>query len=188
MQTVIGCNVAQLLKGPTGTIRRIEIDELDRDLAAELHLVAPTRGHLRLMRTKAGILVTGTLVQQVEETCARCLEAFTREQVIQINDEFVPVIDVFTGLPAPEPIDADAFQLTPNHLLDLNEAIRQYAILEDPIQPLCSPDCKGLCVDCGANLNLGPCGCRPAPESVSEEPSFGTLLAERLRQAGFKPE
>lgn len=185
---MIACNVAQLLKGPTGTVRRIEVDELDTDLAVELHLVSPTRGQLRLMRTSAGILVTGTLVQRIEETCSRCLERFTREQSIQLNDEFVPVIDVVTGLPAAEPDDAEAFRLTPDHMLDLNEAIRQYAILEDPLQPLCSPDCRGLCVGCGANLNLGPCGCQVAPRAAAEAPSFGTLLAERLRQAGFKSE
>ncbi len=184
---MIACNVAQLLKAPTGTVRRVEVEETDPELAAELHLVSPTRGRLRLMRTAAGILVAGTLKHRVEETCSRCLETFTREQVIELNEEFVPVIDVFTGLAAAEPLDADAFRLTPDHMLELDEAIRQYGILEDPLQPLCSPGCKGLCSSCGANLNLGPCGCE-AGERPSPTGSFGTLLAERLRQAGFQPE
>ena len=184
---MIACNVAQLLKAPTGTIRHVEINELDDVLVQDLHLVSPTEGSLRLMRTSAGILVTGTLTHKVEATCARCLETFVRTQVIELNEEFVPVIDVNTGLPAPEPADEDAFRLTPEHLLDLAEAIRQYAILESPLQPLCSADCRGLCSNCGANLNLGPCGCE-LESDVAPPGTFGALLVERMRQAGFKPE
>lgn len=165
----------------------VEVDELDGDLAVDLHLASPTTGTLRLMRTPAGILVSGTLSHQMDESCSRCLEPFVRTQVIELNDEFLPVVDVNTGLPLPETGDLDAFRLTPEHLLNLSDAIRQYAILEDPIAPLCKSDCKGLCSRCGANLNLGPCGCRPEPEAEPLE-GFGALLAERVRQAGFKPE
>lgn len=175
-----------MLKAPTGTLRRVEVDDLDADLAADLRLVSSTVGSLRLMRTSAGILVTGTLTHRVESTCSRCLETFVRSQTIELNDEFVPVMDVSTGAPLPEPDDPEAFRLTPEHLLDLNEAIRQYAILEEPLQFLCRDDCRGLCSDCGANLNLGLCGCQPAP-SGAPSGTLGSLLAERMRQAGFKP-
>ncbi len=185
--TVIGFNVAQLLKSPTGTIRRVEVDEVDEGLKKDLRLVSATKGSLKLMRTNAGILVTGTLTHVVETDCTRCLETITRKQVIKLNDEFVPVVDVDTGLPAPRPDDADAFRIRPDHVLDLTEAIRQYAILESPLQTLCREDCKGLCSDCGANLNEGPCGCQSAADSAPKTP-FGSLLADRMREAGFEPE
>ena len=187
MNTVIVCNVAQLLKASTGTVRRLEIDELDPQLAADLNLVSSTKGSLRLTRTPAGILVTGGLSHQIESQCSRCLEPFVREQAIELNDEFVPVVDVVTGLPSARPDDPDAFTLTPDHMLDLGEAIRQFAILDDPLQPLCRIDCRGLCPRCGVNLNLGPCNCQQAS---AEEPQgvLGTLLMERMRQAGFQPE
>ena len=184
---MIGFNVSQLLKLPIGASRFVEVDELGDSIAADLRLVSPTRGSLRLMRTADGILVTGTLSHQVESTCSRCLEPFVRTQTIEIDDELLPVVDVLTSMPLPELEDPEAFRLTPNHLLDLDEAIRQYGILENPLQPLCSDDCKGLCGNCGDNLNLGPCQC----ERLSAEGprgSFGILLAERIRQAGFKPE
>ncbi len=184
---MIAFNVAQLLKSPTGTIRRVEVDELDQDLAVDLRIVAPTVGSLRLMRTSAGILVTGSLTHRVETTCSRCLESFVRTQEIHLDDEFVPVVDVNTGSGLPEPDDADAFRLTPEHLLDLSEAIRQYAILEAPLQPLCDEGCKGLCSGCGANLNLGDCGCQQATGDAPQG-KLGRLLVERMRQAGFQPE
>ena len=41
--------------------------------------------------------------------------------------------------------------------IDLEPLIREYLTLEIPIQPLCKPDCKGLCVECGENLNERLC-------------------------------
>jgi uncharacterized protein len=45
------------------------------------------------------------------------------------------------------------------HEIDLNPDIRQDIILDYPINPLCKPDCKGLCPKCGKNLNEGKCKC-----------------------------
>ena len=184
---MIGFNVAQLLKSSVGTVRRVEVDDSDPELSAELHIVSPTKGELRLMRTNSGVLVTGKLTHLVEDSCSRCLEPFSNLETIELNEEFLPVVDVNSGLPLSETRDPDAFTLNSNHELDLSEAIRQYTILERPLRPLCKPDCKGLCSECGANLNLGPC----VHQSATGEPAqgaFGKLLAERLRQAGFKPE
>jgi uncharacterized protein len=42
--------------------------------------------------------------------------------------------------------------------IDLAPLLREYAILELPIKPLCKPDCMGLCIECGQDLNLKDCG------------------------------
>jgi uncharacterized protein len=185
---VIGFNISQLLKAPTGTTRHVEVDELSDALKTDLGLVSPTRGSLRLTRTASGILVSGTLTHQVETTCSRCLEPYVRTQTIEMDEEFLPVVDVNTGVPLveSESEDPDAFRLTSQHMLDLDEAIRQYAILESPLQPLCREDCRGLCTVCGVNLNLQGC---PHQDEAGQGPSgtFGELLAEKIRQAGFKP-
>lgn len=184
---MIGFNVAQILKFPTGTTRQVDVNEFDQLLAEYLRLVSPSMGSLRLMRTGAGILVRGTISHRMEVTCSRCLETFERDQTIEFDDEFLSVVDVNTGLPVADGGDPDAFKLTSGHLLCLDEAIRQYSLLESPLQPLCSADCRGLCIECGANLNLGPCGCEPTAE-VAPAATLGALLAERLRWAGFKSE
>jgi uncharacterized protein len=46
-------------------------------------------------------------------------------------------------------------------VLDLREALREELLLAVPQFAECRPDCRGLCPHCGANLNAGPCGCRP---------------------------
>jgi len=41
--------------------------------------------------------------------------------------------------------------------IDLGEIFRDYLLLEIPMNYICRPDCKGICVECGQNLNLGEC-------------------------------
>jgi uncharacterized protein len=43
--------------------------------------------------------------------------------------------------------------------LILDEFIRQQLLLEKPLYPLCAEDCKGLCGQCGCDLNEGTCNC-----------------------------
>lgn len=50
-------------------------------------------------------------------------------------------------------------------MLDLRPALREQWLLEAPSLPLCKPDCKGLCPNCGADLNAGPHDCPKAPKS-----------------------
>jgi uncharacterized protein len=45
--------------------------------------------------------------------------------------------------------------------LELQEEIREVILLEIPWHPVCSPGCRGLCPQCGKNLNEGACGCVP---------------------------
>ena len=45
--------------------------------------------------------------------------------------------------------------------VDLTGDIREAMILSFPAYPVCRPDCRGLCAQCGANLNQGECHCRP---------------------------
>ena len=46
-----------------------------------------------------------------------------------------------------------------HHKLDLTEIIREQVLLAFPLRHLCGQDCKGLCSDCGANLNQGEHQC-----------------------------
>jgi uncharacterized metal-binding protein YceD (DUF177 family) len=43
----------------------------------------------------------------------------------------------------------------------IDPEIRDEILLDNPIRILCRSDCRGLCVFCGANLNEGPCDCKP---------------------------
>lgn len=56
--------------------------------------------------------------------------------------------------------DRDAVVLFTGTDIDLNEVIWPGVLLELDTKFLCRPDCRGLCIHCGADLNEGSCGCK----------------------------
>jgi uncharacterized protein len=43
--------------------------------------------------------------------------------------------------------------------IDLGPVVHEAVVLAEPMRVLCAPDCRGLCPQCGKDLNEGPCGC-----------------------------
>jgi len=111
------------------------------------------------MRTDRAILAEGKLHTEVEVACSRCLSLFRCPLALNVEEEYFPVIDVVSGASLPLPGEPSCFAIDEHHILDLTEAIRQYALLAMPMKPLCRANCAGLCPNCGHNLNQGPCGC-----------------------------
>lgn len=151
-------NVSQLLKASIGTTRDYKMSEII-DIAGDgnNHSI---QGEVSLLRTHRGILARCKAKTETSLTCSRCLSSFSFPLSLDIEDEYIPVIDIVSGAPLPPPEEPDTFTIDENHILDLSEAIRQYALLNTPMKPLCHKNCAGLCPDCGHNLNLGPCNCR----------------------------
>ena len=156
-------NVAQLLKQPAEAARHFLFeDAIVPHLAQELALRAPLQGHIRLVKTGADILVTGTLSTEVELPCTRCLTPVRVPVTVDIEETFTPTHDVTTGARLPLPEDADpATLIDEHHILNLAEVVRQDLLLSQPSHVLCRPQCAGLCARCGHNLNEGPCSCQP---------------------------
>ena len=59
-------------------------------------------------------------------------------------------------------VEAESFVIDQSHVLDLTETVKQYLALNLPMKPVCRNDCKGICMNCGADLNNLPCQCDPA--------------------------
>lgn len=150
-------NVAQLLKEPAGAVREYPLDEEvtfpDDPSWGRVGL----KGRVSLLRTGPGILVSGTLATSIAEECSRCILPMQQPLELAIEDEFFPVVDLNTGHPVEIP--EDGFPIDARHHLDITEAVRQAIVVSRPIQPLCSPDCRGLCPECGVNRNVEPCEC-----------------------------
>jgi len=88
---------------------------------------------------------------------------FSCPLTLNIEEEYFPTTDVATGVPVSLPDEPGCFTIDEHNILDLTEAIRQYALLVTPMKPLCREDCVGLCPTCGCNLNQAPCDCPPKP-------------------------
>ncbi|GAA2101847.1 DUF177 domain-containing protein [Microlunatus panaciterrae] len=108
---------------------------------------SPIELDVRLEAVVEGVLVTGTAVVEVQGECVRCLEQISDELEIDIQELFV--------YPGSEATEDEASRLE-GDLLDLEPLVRDQVVLDLPFQPLCREDCRGLCVECGANLNADP--------------------------------
>ena len=153
-------NVAQLMKSH-GTSLEFDIDEDDVQLDQDLKVIGPLTGHVRMRRINQGLLVDGWVDLVVELTCTRCLKEFEQPMHLTFTERFHPTVDVMTGTPLPPIAEEDVFPIDDHHQVDLTETIRQRVLLDIPMVTLCKEDCAGLCSQCGHDLNLGPCDCKP---------------------------
>ena len=141
-------NVGFLITAAIGTSRDFTFDYDKMRLEDDL-TVTDFKGTARFDRTPQGLLLQGDFEAKLDLECVRCLDEY--RQLIQWS---------FTELYA-----FDDRSLSESNLLvpedgqiDLTELMREYALLEVPIRPLCTPDCKGLCPECGENRNKVDCG------------------------------
>jgi uncharacterized protein len=157
-------NASQLLQEPIGSERAYHIDETVAG-AGDDGAPVDVRGHVRLMRTNRGLLAYGELDARARGACSRCLRPVETPVHLTIEEEFLPTVDVATGQPLPrQDDDAGAyFEIDAHHHVDLTEAVRQTLVMNEPMRPLCRPDCAGLCTRCGADLNEGRCACPEEP-------------------------
>ena len=153
-------NVSQQLKASIGSIRKYEISEM----VSVVDGGSMVQGEIELIRTDRSILAKGILHTEVKVTCSRCLSLFSCPLTLNIEEEYFPITDVVSGASLPLPEEPGCFAIDKHHVIDLTEAIRQYALLAIPMKLLCQEDCAGLCPNCGHNLNQGPCDCS-SPES-----------------------
>jgi uncharacterized protein len=159
-QTTMRINCAQLLKGPTGAARRLELLEDITGIDADLTIESPIQGPVTLIRTADGILVTASLKTDLELECRRCLEPFSATVELDLQEEFHPSVDISTGAKIPvADTEEDATVIDEHHVLDMTEVVRQAIFLAVPMSPQCRDDCRGLCAMCGLNLNDGQCQC-----------------------------
>ena len=101
---------------------------------------------LRLEAVVEGVLVTGTATVQLQGECARCLTELESEMSFNLQELFFH--------PGRE-VDEDE-RLVVDETVDLEGPLRDAVVLELPFTPLCRTDCRGLCPECGANLNDDP--------------------------------
>ncbi len=148
-------NVAGLLKSAVGAQRDYEVNETLNLLDGE----SLVEGTVTLVRTSRGILARANLATTVEISCSRCLGRYRQPLAIKIEEEFFPTIDIVSGTPLPPPDEPGSFIINEHHILDLDEAVRQYTLLVLPMKPLCREECAGICPTCGADRNQGACGC-----------------------------
>jgi uncharacterized protein len=150
--------VGDLLAGRE-TVRTVVFSERLGALVDETSATGPVRGELVLSRVGPTIRVDGRVATRVALVCGACLSSYEQPLEVTIEEEFAAAGGART--PSGQPLSPEAFvmPLEAGEVIDLTEVVRQHLVLALPIAPRCSPDCRGLCPVCGADLNGGACGC-----------------------------
>ena len=140
-------NVGFIVSQSIGYLRdfSFEFPKISLKSDFEIHRLS---GVARVTRTPQGLLVQGTFKGEIKSQCVRCLIDFMQPLQADFSElyAFSPRSVTESGLILPE--DAT---------IDLEPIVREYLMIEVPINPLCRPDCKGLCTICGEDLNETTC-------------------------------
>lgn len=83
--------------------------------------------------------------------CDRCFDEFLREMNYTFRHKLAVAL---------ADDENDDYIETPDYKLELDDLVISDIILNLPSKNLCKEDCRGLCQNCGKNLNFGDCGCK----------------------------
>lgn len=108
----------------------------------------------------AGLLkLNGKLSFTHHASCSRCLKPVSTP----IESGFETIVDIDEGTTAAVDYEAPAepggFEMIRDHEIDFTDEVRQRIYLGTPSVIYCRSDCKGLCPQCGTDLNVRPCKC-----------------------------
>ncbi len=152
----------------------IEMDlELAPDAVAEFldddqQMVAPLKVHYAAKLKGSEILVSAQLSGVVEVICCRCLGDMQHAIDLNLETVYLPATAEMEG-----DLEADRESSEIGYYrkeIRLGEYLLSEMGLSMPLRHVCSEDCKGLCSECGANLNIGSCSCE-----VAVDPRFAKL-------------
>lgn len=136
-----------------GEIRHLPIDaELDFsyvELQGIHPFVQPVHVTGEIVNRAGVVRLSMRVVFTFDGRCDRCLAPFTRQYDVSWEHVLVSTV---------ENEDSD-YILLQDYQLPLDELVQADVLLELPYKNLCREDCRGLCPQCGKNLNEGLCGC-----------------------------
>ncbi|GAA4592077.1 YceD family protein [Actinoplanes octamycinicus] len=135
--------------GATRALKRMA--EAPADLGLEL-ISVPEGSDLELDLTltsvSEGVYVSGTVRGSLQGECGRCLNEINESFEVSLGEMFA-----YEDSTTEETTDEDEVGRMQGDLIDLEPAVRDAVVLTLPPNPLCRPDCPGLCPDCGVHFD-----------------------------------
>ena len=136
-------------------------------------IVAPVELDFEIQKDKDRFRLAGRVRTELELTCSRCVEPYRFPVDATFDQRYLP--SSAASSEAESEVGEDDLETSyySDDQIDLSELMREQFYLALPMKPLCTEDCKGLCAQCGTNLNTGTCDCAP----VWEDPRLAALKA-----------
>ena len=175
-----------------------DVQEIARPRPARLPAARPIHAHFALRKVDDVIVVNGDVETHVELICSRCanpfqLHAHPRFSALFCKDPVMAGVGYLqNGKTAGQnkgfarhahdeemgTKDLDITYVSEDHI-ELGNVLTEQLQLEVPFQPLCQEDCKGMCTQCGADLNVGRCACakiaKKSPFTVLQDIKIQTV-------------
>jgi uncharacterized protein len=138
---------------------------------SDVRLVDPLEVDLAARSVGDGVLVRGRLWATVERECRRCLTGVRQTVDDTVDMLFAPIGE------DEEELGGEVYPLPARgQELDVTDAVREQFLLRAPQYALCDEACRGLCPQCGTNLNEGTCDCvseaAPSPWDALKQVKF----------------
>ena len=133
----------------------------------------PAHFDITLTNTGPAIIGMGKVRLPVLATCARCLMEFPTEIDAEVDGFYV-----MRGRDEDLPEEQQIEYIDSEYKVDILPAIMAALVVEAPFAPLHDEDCAGICVECGADLNEGPCGCADATDDLHPFAGLKGLLGD----------
>jgi uncharacterized protein len=120
---------------------------------------APVQAQLMIKKVGAEVVVSGNILTTVELECSRCLKDFRRELAFPFEAIFHPVEQLKQEEKHELKVEELDMGFYSKDELDLLDVLKEQIMLNLPMKPLCNDLCKGICLQCGTDLNAGNCTC-----------------------------
>lgn len=152
-------DLTQFRQPETDVVRRYDAEEFE-GRTSQFRVVEPVELRFKVHKDKERYRLVGTIRTRLDLTCSRCLEPFPLAVESPFDIRYLPQ-SANTGSDEREVEEddlSDAFYR--DDAIDLRQLIEEQFYLALPMKPLHSEDCKGLCPNCGTNLNERTCNCQ----------------------------
>ena len=117
------------------------------------------------------VIVRGIARAEITSPCARCLKPTVTAVEAEVEEAF------FRDADGTLEVEEDQYKYS-GHVLELDDAVRTALLLEMPSRVLCKEDCKGLCSQCGQDLNINECSCQKDLTHRNPFSALASLLNE----------
>ncbi len=131
----------------------LELDSLEVG-TERFDALGPASFDVTITNSGTAVVALGTITFPVKATCARCLCDFDTVITGEVDGFYVR-----PGADEDVPEEQEVEYIDGEDAIDLLPALLSALVLEAPFAPLHDEECAGICPDCGADLNEGPCGC-----------------------------
>lgn len=143
--------------------------------ATDIDFETSLQSDVKIRKVSQAVLIRGKIQTDLRLRCVRCLKEFSYPLSSPIELILYPLED---GVSTDEK-ELDKTEMESNYFeggeIHLSEIACEQIFLEIPYQPLCHEACKGLCPECGKDLNLSSCEC------VKGELTSGFSVLQKLK-------